>query len=65
MRLYKAITNSEVGEEKCVTWAEHKPIILALGRSGKEDQEFRVTFGYMENLDYMRSCLEKKISMHS
>lgn len=49
----------------CVTWAEHKPIILALGRSGKEDQEFRVTFGYMENLDYMRSCLEKKISMHS
>lgn len=47
-----------------VTWAGHKPVIPALGRSGKEDQKFKVTLGYMENLDYMRSCLEKKLSMH-
>lgn len=47
-----------------ITWAGHKPVIPALGRSEKVDLEFRVTFDYVENLDYMRSCLEKKLSMH-
>ena len=47
MRLYKAIPNLEVDKGMCVTWAWHKPVIPALGKSGKDSREFRVTFGYI------------------